>query len=125
MNALLIGLVSGILGGMGIGGGAILIPAFILFINIDQHIIQGINLIYFIPTAVAALIIHAKNKYIDLNIAISIIIFGVLGAIIGSYLAVSIPSLSLRKMFGVFLFIIGVYEILRGSKKINQNRMTS
>jgi len=42
----LIGLVSGIVSGMGIGGGTILIPALVLFAKPDQHIAQSVNLIF-------------------------------------------------------------------------------
>ena len=56
--------ISGIAGGMGIGGGAILIPALIFFSNLSQHVAQSTNLIFFIPTAISALIIHIKNKNI-------------------------------------------------------------
>lgn len=112
----LIGLISGIIGGMGIGGGTILIPAFILFMSIDQHIIQSVNLIYFIPTAAAALAIHVRNKLIEYKTALSIIIFGVLGAAIGAYAAINLPSSTLKKLFGIFLFFMGIYEIFAKTK---------
>ena len=57
----LAGLASGIISGMGMGGGAVLIPVLVLVANPGQHIAQSVNLLYFIPTAVAALIIHFKN----------------------------------------------------------------
>ena len=44
----LIGLVSGIISGMGIGGGTILIPALSIFFDYEQHTAQNFNLIYFI-----------------------------------------------------------------------------
>ena len=55
-------IVSGIAGGMGIGGGSLLIPALVFFSEISQHVAQSTNLIFFIPTAISALIIHIKNK---------------------------------------------------------------
>lgn len=113
MTVYIIGLISGIIGGMGIGGGTILIPAFIIFMNINQHIIQSTNLLYFIPTALAALIIHFKNKYIEFKTAASIIVFGIIGSSVGALLAISLPSATLKKMFGIFLFFMGLYEILR------------
>lgn len=113
MIAIIIGFVSGIIGGMGIGGGAILIPAFIIFLNIDQHIIQSVNLIYFIPTAIIALIIHNKNKFINIKITFDIVIFGLLGSVIGAYLSLSMPSNILKKLFGIFLFFMGIYEFFR------------
>lgn len=110
MKLFIIGLFSGIISGMGIGGGAILIPALILFSNITQHEAQGINLIVFIPIAFVALITHFYNKSISLKVAIPIIISGIIGSIIGSFLALSLTSNLLRRMFGIFLFTMGLYQ---------------
>ena len=55
-----IGFFSGIISGMGIGGGTILIPALLFLTEVNQQQAQGVNLIYFIPTAVVALIAHRR-----------------------------------------------------------------
>lgn len=112
-----IGLISGIISGMGIGGGAILIPALVIFVNPGQHVVQSVNLIFFIPTAVIALLVHIRNKRIDFKVAVSIIIFGLLGAYIGSRLAIALPGPVLKKYFGFFLLILGVYEMVRRDKR--------
>ena len=112
----LIGIISGIIGGMGIGGGTVLIPALTLFAKTEQHISQSINLIYFIPTAIIALIIHIKNKRIDFKTALPIILSGIVGAIIGSGIAVKFSSDILKKMFAFFLLIMGLYEMFRKTK---------
>lgn len=109
----IIGLASGIISGMGIGGGTILIPALVLIVNPGQQIAQSVNLLFFIPTAVAALVIHIKNKRIDFKMALPIIIFGFAGAYIGSKLAISISGDSLKKWFGIFLLAMGAYEIIK------------
>lgn len=116
MILFLIGLASGVISGMGIGGGTILIPALVIFANPDQHVAQSVNLIFFIPTAAIALIVHIRNKRIDFNVAIPIIIFGLLGAYIGSRLAIRLPGALLKKYFGIFLLTLGIYEMLRRDK---------
>ena len=117
MILFIIGLAAGIISGMGIGGGAILIPALVIFVKPDQHIAQGVNLLFFIPTAVVALIIHIKNRRIDFKMAVPIIISGLLGAFLGSKIAVSLTGDVLKRWFGYFLLAMGVYEMLRKSKK--------
>lgn len=112
-----IGLISGIISGMGIGGGAILIPALVIFVNPDQHIVQSVNLIFFIPTAVIALIVHIRNRRIDFKVAVSIIVFGLVGAYVGSRLAIALPGSVLKKYFGFFLLILGIYEMVRRDKR--------
>ena len=59
----IIGFFAGIIGGMGMGGGTILIPALIMFAKIDPKIAQSINLLSSIPMAIFALIIHIKRAY--------------------------------------------------------------
>jgi len=107
----IIGLAAGIISGMGIGGGTILIPALVLFVKPGQHIAQSVNLLFFIPTAVVALIIHIKNKRIDFKMAVPIIISGLAGAYLGSRLALMLQGPDLKKWFGFFLLAMGIYEL--------------
>ena len=74
-----IGFFSGIISGMGIGGGTILIPALLFLTEVNQQQAQGVNLIYFIPTAVVALITHRKNGTLDLKTAKPLALLGTEG----------------------------------------------
>ncbi len=116
----IIGFLSGIISGMGIGGGAILIPALVLLCGVSQQTAQGINLVYFLPTAIASLIIHIKNKNVEIKTAAIIGISGVIGAIGGTMLAVYLSGEILKKLFASFLFLIGIYEVYKGIKRKNQ-----
>ncbi|WMI82648.1 sulfite exporter TauE/SafE family protein [Anaerotignum sp. MB30-C6] len=118
MWVVVIGFFSGIISGMGIGGGTILIPALIFILGIDQHQAQGVNLIYFIPTAIVALITHTKNKNVVWQTAKPLALYGLAGAAAGSILAVSLEPDLLRKIFGGFLFLMGLSEVFK--KKNNE-----
>ncbi|MCR2042953.1 sulfite exporter TauE/SafE family protein [Anaerosalibacter massiliensis] len=111
MKLFIIGFFSGIVSGMGIGGGTILIPSLILFTELTQKQAQGINLIVFIPISIVALIIHYLNKNIEFKLAILIIVGGVIGALIGSSLAIKINSNVLKKLFSILLLCIGIGEL--------------
>lgn len=111
MILIIIGLLSGLISGMGIGGGTVLIPALTIFIGMSQHSAQSINLIYFIPTAMAALVIHIKNKRIKKELLWYLVGSGIIGALIGSFIAVSLDALLLRRLFGLFLCIMGITEV--------------
>ena len=111
MIQLLIGVVSGVFSGVGMGGGTILIFLLTTFAGIEQHIAQATNLIYFIPTAISAIIVNYREKNIDTKLAISVSIFGIIGAIIGAKFAVNTDVQKLRKLFGIFLAIIAIHEI--------------
>ncbi|MBQ9737467.1 MAG: sulfite exporter TauE/SafE family protein [Clostridia bacterium] len=114
MQNIIIGFFSGIISGMGIGGGAILIPALIITQKISQQTAQGINLTYFIPTAVAALIVHLKNKNIKVKTALLLGASGLPGAFLGATFASWLGDGLLRRMFGIFLMLVGIYEIFKG-----------
>lgn len=122
MIQVLIGIFSGIFSGIGMGGGTILIFLLTMFLNVEQHIAQATNLIYFIPTAISAIIINYKNKNVDVKLAIIISIFGALGAIIGAEISVNIEVGKLKKLFGVFLLIITIHEIYTLYKEYKQNK---
>ncbi|MBM7613548.1 sulfite exporter TauE/SafE family protein [Alkaliphilus hydrothermalis] len=117
MIIFILGLITGFIGGMGIGGGTILIPGLIFLTELQQQTIQSINLISFIPVALVALYVHVKNKNILIKFTIPIVIFGLLGAWFGSSIALKIPSHTLRRFFGIFLLIMGIYEFFYKSKK--------
>lgn len=110
--ASIIGLLSGVVSGMGIGGGTVLIPALVFILNINQHVAQCTNLYYFIPTAISALVIHIKNKNVDFKTSWKITVFGVIGALAGSYIATKISTDILRKIFAVFLFFMGISQLI-------------
>ena len=82
MMMVAIGFLSGIISGMGIGGGTILIPALVFLEGMGQQEVQIINLIYFIPTALIALDFHNKNNLIEKKILKPIILTGFIGAVV-------------------------------------------
>lgn len=102
MKEIIIGIVSGIVSGTGMGGGTILIFLLTFMCGIEQHIAQATNLIFFIPTSIVAIIVNFKNKNIDLKLATIISIFGVLGAIVGANLAIYTNVKDLKKYFRNF-----------------------
>ena len=69
--ALLAGLLSGIIGAMGLGGGAVLIIYLTLFAETKQLQAQGINLLFFIPIALVAVLIYSKKKQIKWKTVVS------------------------------------------------------
>lgn len=114
---ILAGVLSGALGAMGFGGGGILILYLTLYKNISQLTAQGINLIFFIPSAIFALILHSKNKLVEWKIALKFIAFGIIGLIIGYFIVSSIDENIIRKMFSIVLIVMGTKELLRKNEK--------
>lgn len=117
MLEIIIGFLSGTISGMGIGGGAILIPALVFICGANQRIAQGVNLAFFIPTAIAALIVHIKNKNLEIKTALAVGLSGAFASALGATLAGFFKDTVLRKMFGIFLLFVGIYEIYCGFVK--------
>ena len=110
---LIAGALGGVLGGMGMGGGTILIPLLTIFFNVNQHSAQAANLISFTPMATIALIIHLKNKLVEFENILYIILAGVLTCVIGVYLAQQISSTILKRIFGGFLLLLSIFQIIK------------
>lgn len=114
MSALLAGvagLVCGVFSGLGIGGGTLLMVWMTAVMGMEQRMAQGINLLYFLPTAVCALIFHIKNRLIRWRVVIPAAITGCLTAAGAALLATAIDASLLRKLFGGFLLLVGLNEI--------------
>jgi len=108
----LAGVVSGVIAGMGMGGGTLLIPILSIFLGVEQRNAQGINLIVFVPMSIVALIIHCKNKLVDFKVGIPIMLSGIVSSVGGSLLAMGITNGLLKKLFGGFLLLVGVWQII-------------
>jgi len=118
----LAGFASGIISGMGIGGGAILIPALTIFLGMGQQEAQHINLLYFIPTAALALRVHYKNGNIEKKGLLPLILWGSITAIAGALIAVKIDANLLRRGFAIFLLFMAAYELWKGYTRWNSQR---
>lgn len=104
------GLVSGVVGGMGMGGGTLLIPLLTLFGKIPQHAAQAINLISFIPMAAVTVALHAKNKLLEVNKILYVILPGIAFAACYAYIAGFVEGKLLARIFGGFLIALSFLQ---------------
>ena len=109
--ALLAGLLSGIIGAMGLGGGAVLIIYLSVFTRTEQLASQGINLMFFIPIGLLAVVIYAFKKQIKWKTTLLLAAWGLLGAVIGLMLTDLLGGELTAKLFGGLLILIGIKEI--------------
>lgn len=114
---ILFGILGGFFGGLGMGGGTLLIPLLTIFLGFDQQLSQGINLLTFLVMAIFSLYIHTRNGLIETNGIIWIILGGIIFAVGGSFLATMLPSMILRRCFGVFLSILAIFEFVKALKE--------
>ncbi len=116
------GLLSGVVAGMGMGGGTILIPVLTIFFSVTQVMSQGINLLAFLPCAIVSLIIHIKSKLVNFKIGLPIILAGVLASVAASFLAVNTKNDTLQLFFAVFLLCVGLEQIVAVVVQIVKNK---
>ncbi|MDR2047375.1 MAG: sulfite exporter TauE/SafE family protein [Clostridiales bacterium] len=120
---ILIGISGGILGGMGMGGGTLLIPLLTFFTDTSQHAAQGVNLAAFIPMAVAALVVHIKNKLLEKSVIPPMLIGAVVTSAAGALLSLKTDAAILKRFFGVFLIVLGAARLIAFAiKKIKVKR---
>ena len=109
---LLIALISGILAGMGMGGGTLLIPALTIIMGVEQEIAQSTNLLVFVPCAIVCIIIYAKSSLIDFKNSWIIVVASILVSVIAALIAVRIESKILKIIFGSFIALLGLVQLV-------------
>ena len=122
MKLVILGIISGIVTGLGMGGGSILIILLTAFMGVEQHSAQATNLIFFIPTAIISIIVHFKNRNVESKIGRSLLFPVVIGSTVGALLTLRIQTQKLKKYFGIFLLAVGILEMITTIKKIIKNR---
>lgn len=106
----LLGLAAGVLVGLtGVGGGIIIVPALVHLLKMDQHMAQGTSLFLLLPpSGIGALYLYWKRGEVDLRAGLLCAAGIFFGGLFGGLVAVRIPSLVLRAIFGLFLMISAV-----------------
>jgi uncharacterized membrane protein YfcA len=107
---IIIGLAAGMLGGMvGIGGGLVIVPALMYFLAFSQHQAQGTSLgLLVLPVAFLAVINYYKSGYVDFRVVGLLAIGFVVGSYFGSKMALSVPQLTLKRIFAIFMILIAL-----------------
>ena len=108
-----IGAATGVLSAWGVGGGTLLLLCMTLFLGVDQAEAQGINLLYFLPTAAVSLLYHRKNGYLDAAVLTAAAPPGTLCALVAALVSTSVDITVFRKPFGLFLLYAGASMLLQ------------
>lgn len=116
---ILAGALGGVLAGMGMGGGTLTIPLLVLLFDVDQTVAQVINLVAFLPTGLVALMIHFKNKLVDVKKALIVLIPALATTAVASIFATSLKAEMLTKLFGGFLIATAIVSFTLQTLKRN------
>lgn len=115
-------LLSGLLGAMGFGGGAVLIIYLTTFLSVEQKEAQGINLLFFVVTGLFSVIINGKNGLTDKKSLLKLLPFSLVGLTVGYLLLPIIETDLLRRLFGGALIMLGLRELFTKENKKEEAR---
>ncbi len=118
---ILISIISGILAGMGIGGGSIFILLCTIFNILDANNAKVYNLIMFITAGIFATIFNIKNNNMDTKNLKKVLFPTVIGSIIGIFIIKHTNENLMKNLFYVFMLIIGIYEIISSLLSIKKS----
>lgn len=108
-----IGLTAGALSGMfGVGGGIIIVPAFVFFLGMSQHQAQGTSIgLMLLPIGILAAWNYYKAGNLDIKAGLIVALAFVIGGYFGSKLSLNINALTLKRIFGVLMLVIALRMI--------------
>src|SRR5688500_5905493 len=105
----IIGLMAGMLSGLiGVGGGIIIVPALIYFLDFTQKQAQGTSLgLLLLPIGILAVMNYYNKGLIDVKVVGIMAASFVIGGFLGSKVALAISEDALKKIFAIVLFYTG------------------
>jgi uncharacterized protein len=112
VQMLTIGLVAGLTGGMfGLGGGAIMVPAMVLLVGLDQKFATGTSIAaQILPIGILGAVVYYRNGNMNLKYAAIIAIGLMVGNLFGALFAnqAFISSEVIKKLYGIFLLLLAM-----------------
>jgi uncharacterized membrane protein YfcA len=110
----LIGLAAGLLSGfLGIGGGILMVPAYLLILHMPVKMCLGTSLLVISVIAIPGTIVHAMLGHIDWWLALALAILTFPGATLGARLAFRTRDQKLIRAFAIFLFLVSIFFAYR------------
>jgi uncharacterized protein len=107
---LLIGVITGLLGA---GGGFLIIPTLVLFLRLPMKTAVGTSLLIIAINSLFGFLFSLKQFEYDWRLLITFTLLSIAGIFIGIDLAEKVSPASLKKGFGWFILVMGIYIILR------------
>lgn len=114
-----IGLAGGLASGaLGVGGGAIFVPAMVWLIGTGQHDAQGVSLCVIVVTAATGAFTHARMGNVDRAVAFWVTPVAVPMGVATALLAASLSDITLRTITGAVLLAVGVQMVFTATRRL-------
>ena len=108
--SVLIGAITGILSGLGVGGGSLLVLFLTAVCGYAPYHAGGINLLYFIGCAPAALWQHLRSKQVNIRATLWCAMGGSILVVPSSWIAAHIETELLKRLFGILVLCVAIRE---------------
>jgi uncharacterized membrane protein YfcA len=115
----LVGILAGALSGfVGVGGGIIIVPAMIYFMNMNQMQAQGVSLaLLMLPVGVLGVMNYYKAGHIQFNYVLIMAVGFVLGNYFGSKYAMRVPEHKIKFFFALLMLYVAVHMLWKSGSK--------
>ncbi len=115
LDGIAVGFMTGLIG---VGGGFMIVPALVLLVGVPMHRAVGTSLAIIVLNTAAGFykyqgVLAARDLKLDWRILGVIIAIGIVGSLIGNVVGTRVPQAKLKRAFGVFLVVMGVYIVGR------------
>ncbi|MFN2488842.1 MAG: sulfite exporter TauE/SafE family protein [Actinomycetota bacterium] len=119
------GVLVGVLSALfGVGGGLLMVPFMVLVLSEDQHVAEGTSLLVIVPTAVAGVLAHARNRFVSFRHAAPLALGGIGGVYVGATIALRTKPEQLQLIFGIFLAVMGLKNVVDAVRQLMDRRRT-
>jgi uncharacterized membrane protein YfcA len=120
MDGLIVGMVTGI---VGVGGGFLIVPALVLLCGLTMRVAIATSLVIIALKSFSGFIkyldvLEQTGLVLDWEIVTVMIVVGGFGSTFGGKIADRVPQDKLKKMFGIFLSVMGVYILVSSSSQL-------
>ena len=115
LTCLAIGIISGVVAALcGVGGGVVMVPAFVFLLKMPQKTAVATSLAIIIPTALMATTQNARAGFVEWRVAIITAISASVFAYFGAGWLKTLSNETLTRIFGTILVVFGVRMLLQG-----------
>ena len=122
IDGVFVGVITGL---VGVGGGFLIVPALVLLGGLAIHTAVATSLVIIALKSFSGFVkylevLDTQGFALDWNVLVIVSGLGIVGSIAGARIANRMPQQQLKKGFGVFLVVMGVYILARSVPEVLQ-----
>ncbi|MFN0096485.1 MAG: sulfite exporter TauE/SafE family protein [Dehalococcoidia bacterium] len=121
-----IGFAGGFLSGaLGVGGGAVFVPALVLVLGLEQHDAQGISLWVVVAATIAGALTHHRQGTVDLRAVAWMTPLSIPAGVAGAYIADALGARTLQVVVSGILVAVGIQMFTTAARRLRQQRQAT